>query len=1631
MKIKKSNRILSLILAIVMVAGIIPFSVISSYAALPTADASWTVVSGDKALDRYYDLQEKLQSESTGTKYIRLDKNIEFEYQMYKKGDKDILPQLVVKGDVVFDLNGHKIDIKYYNKDKETTINESMFLIEEGNKLTVVDSMGKGKIHTNSYIMSVGFAACNDGPNVYNIFEVNGGELVINASGAEFECGRSKKQWVNDDFGSQGGYLGYARNQVCGSVVLARSNSVITVIGGTLKGRGYENYRSRSFSNRCAAIKAIKSGYYDKIENITLNIVDGTFYGKGCADAINIPTTNNNNITVKSGTFDVFKLDKVTAGVVSPSVCIETVANGSYGKIGIPDSALDTGSTDVVIGGHNYSEDEETDNSAVQTHKTTVISPKSNTKKVDDQITVQSTNGANAWNCKDSFIINARNGRDYFSEENRTNLDDDLQASTLSYDLWTFTLYDAKTGKKCNAEPVQLVGLKSGDTVQFDVASFKTSSGDSFWDSSQDISNYRIKVEVTEVWDGHNQYMAQFFNWYDFTITSIDINRAAEAMDFSISPIDSSNGDRNEYILHTDSEEGMEFILENNYDVTCDCYYRYYTVDDSGKTLLSSKMVFVGNEDIPYGDTVTPYIPSVRGGPILFTVEYKFKNDATDSYDTVTVSKLIFAMGWIEYDIVTDPDSSKPEVMESGTFLSVTNRIELAKNETIILKPTYLSDATMVDIKDPKTGKTFDVNDIKWQYSVENNENGVAVWNDVPEDEIVDYDVNGVTLPCVKTRRTAQYRIYCDWNGQRYYTQQPLALKGITYYNERIATLSDGENISNQYGKGENKLILTINDDTDWYTSGCSIKKILFKIVSKPDGAGLATSMLNVKNYSDIMNDNTLTLPNCDTFFKDEASVAEGMYSFVAVIYGVDGNGSDYHVTTEAHNVWYGKNTTDMNLYVNGAPIYEHSEVQTPYILPADTNLFDFSYNYYPLDSYGTGVDKSSFRWISSDSSILKINEKTGQATALTPGTVNVIFSWNDNSGITYISNASVSVPVAGFELNELDYAKYAGQNVTDVVDKIATVKSVWSCGGDKVTQNADRYVSARLTVWNGWSEGAVDFKNAKVSYNNNYRYGFEVRPNISNGYYFPVTAEVDDYDTEYYVDTNLLESNGLDNDVVQSVGNYETYTEWNTPYTVHIDRKTMTYETMYESGMYIRMYHTPVIEDPDADYLKEVNITINEPAVGDNRYEGKNYNQMNEYMVLNVSGILGDCKTDDSYSHVSKLDISNMKGTGKPYDDASVEDKSALALEYMSVWNTPDYVTWYKPTKTYESGIYVHDIHLDFDSTAVDGSEIYVSKDASVFVNGRRIDYASVYYGSDSSNVNFKHYFDVGEVETASYIQVSGIKTPLSGEIPVGVDDCTVVADGVTTDDIYFSKFIWFVDKNGNGDYDAGEEAKAVFSSDDTYDSDNSTLSSDGSFLEEVDYCLFVELHSDSVRIDSDATIWFDGINKSLTGEKSGVFTFAASKPIVSGVQVSGTVTSFGAETDEVIVQLVESGKTEASYEAVAKGNNASYSISNVAAGTYTMKVIKKAHATGEFTVKVDSSNLTQNVKIYLKGDVNLDGTVSVSDSTTLQKYLANGTIFDDMLFNISDTNGDGIVSVSDATLIQKYLANSVSSLG
>lgn len=73
---------------------------------------------------------------------------------------------------------------------------------------------------------------------------------------------------------------------------------------------------------------------------------------------------------------------------------------------------------------------------------------------------------------------------------------------------------------------------------------------------------------------------------------------------------------------------------------------------------------------------------------------------------------------------------------------------------------------------------------------------------------------------------------------------------------------------------------------------------------------------------------------------------------------------------------------------------------------------------------------------------------------------------------------------------------------------------------------------------------------------------------------------------------------------------------------------------------------------------------------------------------------------------------------------------------------------------------------------------------------------------------------------------------------------------------------------------------------------------------------------------------------------------------------------------------------------------------------------------------------NLSPVMPDYIRGDVDGDGSVTISDVTEIQRYIAELRQLDDRAFLAADVNGDGDVTVTDATLVQRYLAEFIREL-
>ena len=143
-------------------------------------------------------------------------------------------------------------------------------------------------------------------------------------------------------------------------------------------------------------------------------------------------------------------------------------------------------------------------------------------------------------------------------------------------------------------------------------------------------------------------------------------------------------------------------------------------------------------------------------------------------------------------------------------------------------------------------------------------------------------------------------------------------------------------------------------------------------------------------------------------------------------------------------------------------------------------------------------------------------------------------------------------------------------------------------------------------------------------------------------------------------------------------------------------------------------------------------------------------------------------------------------------------------------------------------------------------------------------------------------------------------------------------------------------------------------------------------------------------------------------------------------GVEVSGTITSYGSDSEAVTVTLTPASGT--SLTTTVTGNNATYSFDTVPAGTYTLKVEKKGHAPFTKEITVGDSNVTEDVTMYLWGDASGDGTTDGWDATLILRADAGISALDPNTAAASDVSGDGAIDGWDATLILRKDAGMIS---
>ena len=162
---------------------------------------------------------------------------------------------------------------------------------------------------------------------------------------------------------------------------------------------------------------------------------------------------------------------------------------------------------------------------------------------------------------------------------------------------------------------------------------------------------------------------------------------------------------------------------------------------------------------------------------------------------------------------------------------------------------------------------------------------------------------------------------------------------------------------------------------------------------------------------------------------------------------------------------------------------------------------------------------------------------------------------------------------------------------------------------------------------------------------------------------------------------------------------------------------------------------------------------------------------------------------------------------------------------------------------------------------------------------------------------------------------------------------------------------------------------------------------------------------------------------SKYLVAEQETLDAFKADRHLSEGVTVSGTVTSFGSETDEVTIELIKKGETKPAYSKAATGNSVEYSIAGVTAGEYTLRVSKKNNVTYSEIINI-STNIQKEITIYLIGDINRDKKVNIQDVIKLLNHVnKTAPIADDYL---CDINNDSKVNIQDVIRLLNHVNKS-----
>ena len=1359
------------------------------------AEPTWVEVGREK---KHEDRMKKLINLLTSPHeyYIKLVGNID----IYDDNDLPIWGKtrgIRIKGVKHLDMNGYNISYEHtgvgyskaYSLDPTNENAEYLYYlmtVTEDASFYLYDSTGKnGKIFFGQpmYFSETPYR---------NIISVKGRFTMY---GGEISTGASKKLYYHnrpktDSAGFiKGGFnhTGNARLQLQGSGVTVEDGGYFELNGGDVYGRGTH---FAAIEGRPGSTVLINDGYIEGAGGA--DVYSGGYERRawyGWRKLRNADALEHGKLTVNGGRFNARVIDaEVLHYAHDYGGPVGIYDDMKPGKIAIFDGLnpnSDCSMSYTTIGGGD----------TLYLDGAKVSMPTDGASRPSERITLGAAPGYDTtyYHPNDAFVINV--GYQSYWGKNASVLENDYNPNSWCRLFYMFYLY--KVGE---STPIAEYYSESPRLNLRDLRDSKTNA----WPRYETGAKYYIRVLVSEAWN--NRYHTVYEGIQDWYFTATDFESRKVDFDYKVTISDKPTTDGHTVYNVALTDECVQSIKDMGYSdrVRVSYAYRYYEGTNSSTQPVN---YWLSNEFKL--DGTTPYsIVTGKKGPLFLKVTLTFRESNNLNAKTIATFEKecrVFSSGEIKYTIQNKggsvPGYKWKTQGEGSTKLEYGQKIWL--NHGL---QDYLDDGGWLD---PYDNTPIDSYDIIWQYLDGNTWANVTAGDTRFSIEDVKVKEEGRTyqrLLCTDRNGIYRYGVkYLSPDGkghQFYWSTCFFNVEGVDYAALRTVTISSSAS-ETEYGKGTTIRASRNTGVADWG----GFRRYRLDIIEAPANY----RGFDIGPTSSSLQDSETGVWNLDEYFNKATAenMIPGEYVFRVVAIGYV-SGVKYEVYSNTITVKYEKHATGYRIIYRGTDITitkDESVVGTFNMGPFDTLPLDIAF--VPKDA--TYARTTTSGWKSSNPEVATVDEY-GYVTSHSPGTARITYyaRW-DKDDSWHECHVDVIVPIYEFKIQTPNLADHIGEKFVDVLPVVTAVRSY---NGEWVTgEKAQACLTVEtLKISSQFKTYYEHVGESVIAYNDAPEITYMFKPTEGNT--FCLRHVMYNY---YLPDIDTVGCNGFDNDQtvydLRKIG--ATYPSSYSVYGYNPD----TTSNPWNAYLLLTRY-ADFLYEPGTTYIDTLEITTNEPYAGDNRvwkFDDKHY----QYMDLKFGGLENITAVDLVWSYASKLN-DTINGSGVPYEDASSEQHSTGALEYTSCFvYGEDGLSLLPPTKKYESGLYMHKLAFKIGSDIEADGKYRLAPDAKVYINGHYMPFAQLTDSYGRSRIDVEYYFSVGEPEPyggaddkhlmlvgpQDYVRTGNPMPDVFDFRVVWKDKLDDAGRNVETK-LSVLGVTWFIDRNGNGKFDAGEDA-------------------------------------------------------------------------------------------------------------------------------------------------------------------------------------------------------------------------------